>query len=163
MVRNEIDSFIHSFIHSFIGNIPSLEQDQILGSIPILTTSPFSPAHSVDYTDLLHLNVQYNPSSFAVVPINRDRHTLQDIRNYMTQTLFSPLASLPAFGFVSRNGGTIAKSQEDKILAWSESVEQQWAHHTFNTIITRHHLFITLSVEEITVWYMKRDDDDDDE
>lgn len=102
-----------------------------------------------------------------MVPINRDRHTLQDIRDYITQTLFSPLASLPAFGFVSRNGGTIAKAQEDKILAWSESVEQQWTHHTFNTIITRHHLFITLSVEEITVCYRKRerenDDDDDDD
>lgn len=83
--------------------------------------------------------------------MNREKHTLKDVRDYITQTLFSSLASPPAFLFISQNGGRIQKSQESSILAWSESVECQWTHHTFNTIITRHHLFITLTVEDITV------------
>ena len=113
------------------------------------TATPAMPPS--EYTDLLHLNVQYNPSSFAVVPINRSHHTLHDIREYITRTLFHPFASLPAFSFVSQNGGIIAKSQESNILAWSESIEQQWTHHTFNTIISRRHLFISLTAEDITV------------
>ena len=38
--------------------------EHVIGSIPIV-----SPSSVTDYTDLVHLNVEHNPSSFAVVPV----------------------------------------------------------------------------------------------
>ena len=40
--------------------------DTIIGSIPVISASSQT---STDYTDLIHLNIQYNQSSFAVVPV----------------------------------------------------------------------------------------------
>lgn len=47
--------------------------EHVIGSIPIV-----SPSSVTDYTDLVHLNVEHNPSSFAVVPVGeaeRGSHT----------------------------------------------------------------------------------------
>lgn len=41
--------------------------DTIIGSIPVITPTNQS---SGACTDLIHLNIQHNPSSFAVVPVN---------------------------------------------------------------------------------------------
>ena len=48
-------------------NTISLPQfdDTVIGSIPIVNSS----TSSAEVTDLIHLNVQYNPSSFGVVPV----------------------------------------------------------------------------------------------
>lgn len=40
--------------------------EHVIGSIPIV-----SPSSVTDYTDLVHLNVEHNPSSFAVVPVGQ--------------------------------------------------------------------------------------------
>ena len=40
--------------------------EHVIGSIPIV-----SPSSVTDYTDLVHLNVEHNPSSFAVVPVGK--------------------------------------------------------------------------------------------
>lgn len=40
--------------------------DTIIGSIPVMSPTRTSS----DYTDLIHLNIQHNPSSFAVVPVS---------------------------------------------------------------------------------------------
>lgn len=41
--------------------------DTIIGSIPVMSSSTQT---STDYTDLIHINIQYNPSSFGVVPVS---------------------------------------------------------------------------------------------
>jgi hypothetical protein len=86
------------------------------------------------------------------VKVVREHSTLYDIRNYILSTLFASQTAKPNFVFVSKSGGRIDPSQEAGINAWNETIEQQWTHHTFNTIIIRHHLFITLAPEEVTVF-----------
>ena len=44
----------------------ALENGSILGSIPVVVNDA---SEIVEYTDLPHLNIQYNPSSFAVIPV----------------------------------------------------------------------------------------------
>ena len=93
--------------------------DDVVGSIPVETQSR-------SFSDMLHLNVRCNPSSFAVMPVDRMRTTLLEVRNYIRDVLFVSLAPQPTFYFLSRNGGRIPESQEASIVAWNESVEQQW-------------------------------------
>ena len=118
--------------------------DDVVGSIPVETQSR-------SFSDMLHLNVRCNPSSFAVMPVDRMRTTLLEVRNYIRDVRFVSLAPQPTFYFLSRNGGRIPESQEASIVAWNESVEQQWPHHTFKTLITRNHLFISFAADDITV------------
>lgn len=74
-----------------------------------------------------------------------------DIRRYIDSCLFATLTIKPSFVFLSKNGGRIDRSQEPSILAWNEVIEHQWTHHTFHSVITRYHLFITLFTDDITV------------
>lgn len=76
-----------------------------------------------------------------------------DIRRYIDSVLFASSSSKPSFIFLSKNGGRIDRAQESNMLAWNEVIEHQWTHHTFHTVITRYHLFITLSTEDITVLF----------
>ena len=55
------------------------------------------------------------------------------------------------FVFLSRDGGVIQPVQESGILAWKETIEHEWTHHTFNAVIKRRHIVIALKAEEITV------------
>lgn len=74
-----------------------------------------------------------------------------DIRRYIDSCLFATLTTKPSFVFLSKNGGRIDRSQEPGIIAWNEVIEHQWTHHTFHSVITRYHLFITLFTDDITV------------
>lgn len=74
-----------------------------------------------------------------------------DVRHYIDKVLMTTSASRPSYVFLSKNGGQIDRAQEGEILAWNEAMEHEWTHHTFHTVITRHHLFITLFTEDITV------------
>ena len=47
--------------------IPPFSTDQVIGSIPVLSSAA---EQATDYTDLIHLNVRNNPSSFAVIPVS---------------------------------------------------------------------------------------------
>ena len=55
------------------------------------------------------------------------------------------------FVFLSRDGGIIQPVQESGILAWKETIEHEWTHHTFTAVIKRRHIVIALKAEEITV------------
>ena len=134
------------------------DNDQVIGSIPVLSATP---EQSTEYTDLVHINVQYNPSSFAVVPVGvrscddvqvvRAQTTLLKIRRYLDTVLLSHMSPKPNYSFLSRNGGRIAMEQERDVLAWNEVTEEEWSHHTFSTLVTRYHLFIVLNPDDITV------------
>ena len=134
------------------------DNDQVIGSIPVLSATP---EQSTEYTDLVHINVQYNPSSFAVVPVGvrscddvqvvRAQTTLFEIRRYLDTVLLSHMSPKPNYSFLSRNGGRIAMEQERDVLAWNEVTEEEWSHHTFSTLVTRYHLFIVLNPDDITV------------
>lgn len=134
------------------------DNDQVIGSIPVLSATP---EQSMEYTDLVHINVQYNPSSFAVVPVGvrscddvqvvRAQTTLFEIRRYLDTVLLSHMSPKPNYSFLSRNGGRIAMEQERDVLAWNEVTEEEWSHHTFSTLVTRYHLFIVLNPDDITV------------
>lgn len=49
-----------------MSRISALDNGNILGSIPVVMNEP---SEITEYTNLLHLNLQYNPSSFAVIPV----------------------------------------------------------------------------------------------
>lgn len=65
--------------------------------------------------------------------------------------LFASQQVKPNFVFLSQNGGPIHPSQEPNLLVWNEAIEQNWNHHTFNMIITRRHIYISLKSDDITV------------
>lgn len=84
--------------------------------------------------------------------IVRSQTTLSDLRSYILNVLFAGQSAKPSFVFLSRDGGAIQPIQEAEILAWRETVEHNWTHHTFNVVIARRHIVIALKAEEITVW-----------
>ena len=63
----------------------------------------------------------------------------------------SSASSSPNFVFLSKDGGPIQPAQEHAILAWNEAVEQSWTHHTFNVVLLRRHIVISLKAEDVTV------------
>ena len=75
---------------SVVDPMPPFANDQVIGSIPVLSSTAEQAA---DYTDMIHLNVRNNPSSFAVVPVSvgwvtdlqviRSQTTLLQIRQYL--------------------------------------------------------------------------------
>lgn len=143
---------------SVVDPMPPFANDQVIGSIPVLSSTAEQAA---DYTDLIHLNVRNNPSSFAVVPVSvgcvadlqvvRSQTMLLQIRQYLDTVLFAHLSPRPGYAFLSRTGGRIAREQEAEVLAWNEVLEEEWTHHTFSAIVTRYHLFIVLEASDVMV------------
>jgi hypothetical protein len=65
VVAKTEESWVNPILSFIVDNVTPFNNDHIIGTIPVITPTSESTA----YTDLIHLNVQHNPSSFAVVPV----------------------------------------------------------------------------------------------
>ena len=105
------------------------------------------PVEDINRTDVLHLNVKYNPEAFGVVPINRDLDNLNYVREYVQKRLIHELDHR-RFTFLSREGVEIKRDQENDLSAWDQTTARDWTHHTFGDVIRRYHLFVVMDDKE---------------
>ncbi|KAK8815377.1 hypothetical protein WA158_003589 [Blastocystis sp. Blastoise] len=93
--------------------------------------------------DNLSINHIHESQSFGTLVIDKSTDKLDYVRKCLMKH-FNNEVNGKHFFFLSKDGVIIKPSQEKDILAWSQTQENEWKHHTFNTVTIRHHLFIKL-------------------
>lgn len=119
-------------------NNPIIKEDEIIDETPYEEED----STKVIRRKLIHINVESNPTPFGLIPICKERDTLNYARDYMERKIHNCPKN---FLFLSNSGSIIEKDQENELLIYDQIVSEEWKHHTFTArVIQRDHLFIRI-------------------